>query len=110
MKDTLRQQIERLALRMQELDALLADPQIAADRARYRSAAREQAQAASVVAVYRSLQQRERDLAQSRELLADPEMADLAKEELSAAQADIERLQSQLQTALLPRDPDDERN
>ena len=110
MKDTLRQQLERLALRVQELDALLADPQLSTDRARYRAVAREQAQAASVVTLYRSLQQRERDLMQSRELVSDPEMAELAKEDVAAAQADIERLQSQLHTALLPRDPDDERN
>jgi peptide chain release factor 1 len=110
MKDTLRQQLERLALRVQELDALLADPQLSADRARFRSVAREQAQAAGLVALYRSLQQREHDLKQSRELVADPEMAELAREDVAAASADIQRLQSQLQTALLPRDPDDERN
>jgi len=110
MKDSLRQQLERLALRLQELDALLADPQLASDMARYRTVAREQAQAASVVELYRTLQQRERDLAQSRELLSDPEMAELAREDVDAAQADVERLQAQLQTALLPRDPDDGRN
>jgi peptide chain release factor 1 len=110
MKDTLRQQLERLALRLQELDALLADPQLASDTARYRAVAREQAQAAQVVELYRTLQQRERDLAQSRELLSEPEMAELAKEEMAAAQHDVERLQGELQTALLPRDPDDARN
>jgi len=110
MKDTLRQQLERLALRVQELDALLADPQLSADRERYRSVAREQAQAASVVALYRALQQREHDLRQSRDLVSDPEMAELAKEEVAAALADVERLQAQLHTALLPRDPDDERS
>ena len=110
MNDSLRQQFERLALRLQELDALLADPQLASDMARYRTIAREQAQAASVVELYRMLQQRERDLAQSRELLADPEMAELAREDVAAAQDDVQRLQSQLQAALLPRDPDDARN
>jgi peptide chain release factor 1 len=110
MKDSLRQQLERLAMRLQELDALLADPQLASDMARYRTVAREQAQAASVVELYRTLQQRERDLAQSRELLADPEMAELAREEVTAAETDAERLQSRLQAALLPRDPDDGRN
>jgi peptide chain release factor 1 len=110
MKDTLRQQFERLGLRLQELDAMLADPALAGDIARYRTVAREQAQAASVVEMYRTLQRRERDLAQSRELLADPEMAELARDDVAAAQADVERLQSQLQTALLPGDPDDGRN
>jgi len=89
---------------------MLADPALASDMARYRTVAREQAQAALVVELYRMLQRRERDLEQSRDLLADPEMAELAREELSAAQGDVERLQGQLQTALLPRDPDDDRN
>jgi peptide chain release factor 1 len=47
---------------------------------------------------------------QSRELLNDPVMAELARDEIAAAQSDVDRLQSQLQTALLPRDPDDGRN
>jgi len=106
----MRQQLERLALRVQELDALLADPQLGNDRTRYREVAREQAQAASVVALYRSLQKREHDLEQSRELIDDPEMAALARQEEADAQTDIERMQAQLQTALLPHDPDDERN
>jgi len=62
------------------------------------------------VALYRSLQKRERELQQSRELIDDPEMAVLARQEEADAQADIGHLQAQLQTALLPRDPDDERN
>ena len=110
MNHSLRQQIERLALRLQELDAMLADPAIAGDMARYRTVAREQAQAALVVELYRTLQQRERDVEQSRELLTDPELGELAREEQSTAQGDVERLQTQLQTALLPRDPDDDRN
>jgi peptide chain release factor 1 len=110
MNHSLRQQLERLALRLQELDAMLADPAIAGDMARYRTVAREQAQAALVVELYRTLQQRERDLEQSRELLTDPELGELAREEQSTAQGDVEHLQAQLQTALLPRDPDDDRN
>jgi peptide chain release factor 1 len=110
MKDSLRQQLERLALRLQELDAMLADPALANDMARYRTIAREQSQATAVVELYRTLQRREHDLVQSRELLNDPVMAELARDEIAAAQSDVDRLQSQLQTALLPRDPDDGRN
>jgi len=43
-------------------------------------------------------------------MLADPEMAAMAQEEVAAARADMDRLHGELQTALLPRDPDDERN
>lgn len=97
-------------MRLGELDAMLADPKVAGDIQRFRSLAREQAQVASVVDRFRAFQRRERDLADSHELLADPEMGGLARDEMVAAEADIVRLQTELQAALMPRDPDDERN
>ncbi len=110
MNPTLREQFERLGLRLAELDANLSDPQVLADIGRYRSLSREQAEVAQVVQQFRQYQQRERDLQAGRDMLSDPEMAELAHEEISAAQADLQRLQEQLQAGLLPRDPDDERN
>ena len=110
MNSSLREQFERLALRLNELDASLADPQLLADIPRWRSLSREQAEAAWVVQQFRRYQQRERDLQAGRELLDDPEMAEMAAEEIATAEADLERLQTELQLALLPRDPDDARN
>ena len=110
MTPTLRERFERLSLRLHELDASLADPQLMADHDRWRKLAREQAEAAQVVAQFRRCEQRERDLAAARELQADPEMAEMAAEEIAAAEADLERLHAELQASLLPRDPDDERN
>lgn len=97
-------------MRLAELDAHLADPQLTTDIQRYRQVAREQAEAADVVERFRAYEQREADLAAARGMLADPEMAEMARDEITAAQADIERLHAELQTALLPRDPDDARN
>jgi peptide chain release factor 1 len=110
MNDLLRQRFERLALRQDEVDAMLSDPAIANDIARYRTLARERAEIADALGLYRRYQQRERDMESARELLADQEMAALARDELAAAQADLERLEQDLQAALLPRDPDDSRN
>ena len=109
MKDSLRQQFERLAMRLAELDNNLADPQVAADMQRWRSLSREQAEVQSVVETYRRHQQRESDLQAASELLADPDMAEMAREEIEAATADLHRLDGELQAALIPRDPDDER-
>lgn len=110
MKDTLRQQFERLAMRLAELDATLADPTIAGDMNRFRALTREHAEVGSLVQRFRHYEQRERDLASAREMLADPEMAEMAQEEIASAEADLTRLHGELQTALLPRDPDDGRN
>jgi peptide chain release factor 1 len=110
MKDSLREQFERLAMRLAELDANLADPLVASDMKRYRELSREQAEASGVVERFRRYQQRERDLAAARELLSDPDMADMAKEEIAEAEADLLRLDGELHAALLPRDPDDARD
>jgi len=113
MKDSLRQQFERLAMRLAELDARLADPQVSADMKRYRALAREQAEASGLVELFQRYLQRERDLAAANEMLAedgDAEMRSMAREEADLAATDLERLQAELQTALLPRDPDDARN
>ncbi|MBK1613121.1 peptide chain release factor 1 [Rubrivivax gelatinosus] len=113
MNESLRQQFERLGMRLAELDALLADPQVSADMKRFRVLAREQAEAADVVGRWRQYLQREADLGTAREMLAgesDAEMAEMAREEVVAAEADLARLEQELQLALVPRDPDDARN
>src|SRR5258706_11052596 len=114
MKDSLRQQFERLALRLGELDATLGEPTIARDMKRFRELTREHAEITSLVERFRRFEQRERDLADASAMLAEsdnsPEMAEMAQEEIGEARADVERLHLELQTALLPRDPDDARN
>ena len=97
-------------MRLAELDASLADPATSADMKRYRAIAREQAEASNLVSLYRRLEQRERDLADAQAMQDDPEFAEMARDEIEQARAEIADLETQLQTALLPRDPDDERN
>jgi len=109
MKDSLRQQFERLALRLAELDSTLLDPHLASDMKRYLTLTREQAEVASLVERYRRYQQREADLAEAHQMLDEPDMAEMAREEIAAAEADIARLDQELQLALIPKDPDDVR-
>ena len=110
MKDTLRLQFERLALRLTEIDATLADPQIATDIKRYRELAREHAEVGALVQRFRRFEQRERDLAQAQDMLSDPELGELAQQEIAQARSDLAQQLSELQAALLPNDPDDPRN
>ncbi|WP_418316703.1 peptide chain release factor 1 [Piscinibacter sakaiensis] len=114
MKPSLRQQFERLALRLSELDASLGDAGVAADMNRYRALSREHAEISGVLSLYNAYLKRERELADASEMLAtaagDAELATLAEEECEQARIDLEQLDRQLQAELLPRDPDDERN
>ncbi|MCM0608933.1 MAG: peptide chain release factor 1 [Ideonella sp. WA131b] len=112
MNPTLRNRFERLALRLAELDATLSDPGVAADAQRYRALLREQAEVQGIVTRWQRYRQREADAAAARELLDgdDAEMAAMAAEEIASAEAEMQGLEAELQTALLPKDPDDERN
>jgi len=112
MKPFIRDTLERQRLRLHELDALLSAPDAVDDRERFRQLTREHADADAVVQPYLRYLQREADLAEARALAADSdaEMAALAEDEIAAAQTDLTALEAELQTLLLPRDADDERN
>ena len=110
MTPFLRTQLERQTVRLAEIDAALADPQVAADLKRLRELNRDQARTSALVERWQALQQRERDLADAQAMLDDPELAEMAREEITSAEADLTRLDAELQTALLPRDADDDRN
>jgi peptide chain release factor 1 len=100
-------------MRLAELNASLADEAVLSDGQRYRQLAKERADIASVLALHESLQRREAERSQAQAMLqeeSDVELATLARDEVDAAQADIARLRAALEAALLPRDPDDERN
>ncbi len=110
MKPFLRSQLERYAQRLSELDFLLSREDIMADMDQFLRLSREHAEVSVVADRYARLLQRESDLAAARELLADPDMADLAQDEVASAEAELLTLDAELQRLLLPRDPDDARN
>ena len=110
MKPFLRHQLERYVQRLGELDFLLSREDIMADMAQYRAISREHAEVTQIAGRHARFVQREADLAGAREMLADPEMAEMAREEVTAAEADLLRLEDELQRLLLPKDPDDARN
>ena len=71
---------------------------------------REQKELTPIAAAFRAWQQAEDDCAQAQELLTDPEMRELAQEELHRARQERDRLSEELKRLLLPRDPNDDRN
>jgi peptide chain release factor 1 len=106
--------LDRLSHRLNELDAALADPQVAADPKRYRTLSQEHAEVGRVCDMARRHAQRTDDVLTARQMLQDSaddaEMRAMAQEEIAQAEAELTQLEAQLQTALLPKDPDDTRN
>ncbi|MBL0422838.1 peptide chain release factor 1 [Ramlibacter sp. AW1] len=110
MKPFLRQQLERYPVRLQELDFFLQQPEMAQDMERLRDLTREHAEVSEVAQLFEQYRRREADLAEARELLADPDMADMARDEVATLESELPALEDRLQQLLLPRDPDDVRN
>ena len=110
MKPFLRQQLERYPVRLQELDFFLSQPDVVSDMDRFRALTREHSEVSEVAARYEAFLHREHDLSGARGMLDDPDMAQMAQQEISEAEGDIAALEEELQRLLLPRDPDDTRN
>ncbi|HSO45212.1 MAG TPA: peptide chain release factor 1 [Rhodoferax sp.] len=114
MKLFLRQQLARYADRLGELEFLLSRPDIMNDMAQFLLLSREHTEVAAVASRWQRYQQSEADLAAAQDLLKnsadDPDMAQMAQEEIDIADAELQQLEAELQRMLLPKDPDDARN
>jgi peptide chain release factor 1 len=110
MKPSLRGKLEQITERFEEITSLLAEPEIQNDQRQFRELGREYAQLEPVVEAYRRYAGTEADIEVAQEMLTDPEMASLAREELAAAEAQKAELEPELQLLLIPPDPNDQRN
>lgn len=106
----MRSRLEQLAHRLIEVDAMLAEPEIAGDMDRFRKLSRERSELEPVVTVFNQFLATEGDIATAREMQSDPDMRAMAEEELALGEDRIEQLEADLQILLLPRDPDDNRS
>jgi peptide chain release factor 1 len=102
VKATLRSRLDSLVARLEQLNGLLAAENATRDMDQFRKLSREHADVSEVVALFQQYRQAEGDAEAARELALD--------EELKKAHAGMERLEAALQQALLPKDPNDERN
>lgn len=106
----MRSRLEQLSHRLIELDALLAEPEIAADMERFRKLSRERAELEPVVQAFAQFTRTEDDLNTAQEMLADPDMKAMAEDEIKTGRQRIEALEAELQVLLLPRAPNDGRS
>ena len=112
MKATLRTRLDGFQERFEELAALLAEPDVIADQARFRDYSREYAELEPLIEAWRSYRRTEDDLEAAEQMRedSDPEMRELAEEEWREAQARLEALDADVKRLLVPRDPDDASN
>lgn len=110
MKTSMQSKLDQLTTRLAELNDLLSRENVTADLDQYRKLTREHAEIGPVVKHYAQWRQARADELAAQELLADASMRDFAEDELRGARDRMGRLAAELQTMLLPKDPNDERN
>ncbi len=109
MKPFLRQQLARYVDRLGELEFLLSREDIMKDMEQFLKLSREHTDTAAVASRWVRYQQREADLASAEDMKSDPDIAEMAEEEIASASAELAQLEAELQRMLLPKDPDDAR-
>jgi peptide chain release factor 1 len=112
VKPSIRHKLENLSERLQEINALLAEPSIIADQEKFRGLSKEFAQVSPVVEAFNRYRGALADIETAAEMQkeSDPELRTLGEEELKSASARRDLLEIELQKLLLPKDPNDERN
>ena len=113
MKPFLKQQLASYSDRLGELDFLLSRQDIISDMKQFLVLSREHTDVAAVASRWQRYQQRESDLISAQDMQKDigddADMAAMVKDEMDAASADLQQLETELLRMLLPKDPDDAR-
>lgn len=112
MKESIQTKLQTLCERYQEVGTLLGEPEIISDQNKFRELGKEYAELEPVVECYTRYNQVSDDIQEAKNLLkdGDDEMREMAREELEANLTLIEPIELQLQTLLLPKDPNDNKN
>ena len=110
MKASILNKLETLCDRHEEISGLLSDPEIINDQNQFRKLSVEYGQLEPVVQTFTEYKQFLDDKEAAEELLSDPEMKEMAQDELKEVKPKLDDLTIELQKLLLPKDPNDESN
>lgn len=105
--------LDEVESRYEEVNMALQRPDIASNQKEYQALMKELGHLEKIVTVYRDFKKKTLNLKASKELLTseqDPEMRELIREEVRELEEDLPKLETQLKIALIPRDPNDDKN
>ena len=112
MKASLINKLDLLQDRYEELTALLGDGEVIANQQQFRAYSKEYAEVEPVIQAFRAFRKVQDNLESAQALLkdSDPDMREMAEEEVAEAKQQLIELEDRLQRMLLPKDPNDGRN
>ncbi|HEY3449467.1 MAG TPA: peptide chain release factor 1 [Myxococcales bacterium] len=103
------QHLDDIELKFERLTNDLADPAITSSALKLQKTAKERSQLEPVVEAYRSFKALKKQADETEALLGDPEMKEMAREELPRLKTELAALEAKLKVLLIPKDPNDER-
>lgn len=102
--------LNMLQVRLQDLNEELSSESATKDMERYKKISKEHSEILPVVDIYKEFMRLTKDIHDAKDMLSDPEMKLFAQDEIDNGKEKILILEEQLQTLLLPKDPNDEKN
>ena len=110
MKPSMITKLANLSERLEEINRLMSSENATSNMDNYRKITQEHAEITPIVEQYRAFEQVEADMNEAQKMLSDPDMKEFAQDEIEQCKAKTEEIEKNLQTLLLPKDPNDERN
>jgi len=112
MKASIQAKLENIAERLEEINALMADPSVISNQNQFRTLSKEYAQINPVVDCFNAYQTTVADIEEAQDMLKDDDadMREMAKEELKVATEKQQQLEEELQILMLPVDPNEGKN
>lgn len=107
MKASLRESLDQMIDRYEEVTHLLSDPDVINDNAKFRDLSVEHSELTDITHLWQRYRQTEADLTTAHEMLDDPDMKQMAQEEIENAKAQLASIEEKLNVMLLPKDPND---
>jgi peptide chain release factor 1 len=107
-----RDRLDQTEVRFEELTRQLADPVVIGDSDQYRKAAKAHSEISEIVSLYREWKKLDADLGQARSMMSEsePELQQMAADEIARIEPEQARIEEELKILLLPKDPNDEKN
>jgi peptide chain release factor 1 len=104
------EKLQALSARFHDLTDLLCQPEVASDGGRFTALSRERGEMEPLIDAYERFIKVKRQIHDDREAMKDPDLRDMVLEELPGLEAELSRLEGEIELLLLPRDPNDARN
>ena len=104
------QKLEAVEKRYEELNKKIADPEVIAQTSEWTKLMKEHAEIEEVVLKYKEYKNIKNNIQEAEAMLSDPEMKELAEEEIQQGKEKLPEIEEELKVLLIPKDPDDDKN